>query len=94
MITNWHPLTPTHSSTPPPPTDSDLILHVPFCSIFPHSRMSSIDMKLSRYGHNKMSNFSVAEVTEKILIDTTELILDALQDDSPTTDARTSEINR
>lgn len=56
--------------------------------------MSSIDMKLSRYGHNKMSNFSVAEVTEKILTDTTELILDALKDDSPTTDARTSEINR
>lgn len=36
--------------------------------------MNPIEAKLSRFGHNKMSNFSVAEVTEKIIQDTTEIM--------------------
>lgn len=48
---------------------------------------------MSRFGHNKMSNFSVAEVTEKILSDTTQLIMDATEGEA-VADARTSEINR
>lgn len=42
--------------------------------------MNPIDAKLSRFGHNKMSNFSVAEVTEKIISSTTEALLDAMKD--------------
>lgn len=48
--------------------------------------MNPIDAKLSRFGHNKMSNFSVAEVTEQIISDTTELILDAMKDTSASSD--------
>lgn len=48
--------------------------------------MNPIDAKLSRFGHNKMSNFSVAEVTEQIISDTTELILDAMKDTAVSSD--------
>lgn len=41
--------------------------------------MNPIDAKLSRFGHNKISNFSVAEATEKILSNTTEILADALK---------------
>lgn len=51
--------------------------------------MNQIDAKLSRFGHNKMSNFSVAEVTEHILNSSTELVRNVIQDDETT-----SEINR
>lgn len=55
--------------------------------------MNPIDAKLSRFGHNKMSNFSVAEVTEKIISSTTEALLDAIKD-TARSDGGVSEINR
>lgn len=54
--------------------------------------MDPIEAKLSRFGHNKMSNFTVAEVTEKVLNDTKQIIMDTLSDAA--TDGKPSDINR
>lgn len=63
------------------------------CLLVYISRMNPIEAKLSRFGHNKMSNFSVAEVTEQIIHDTTELIRAALVADEDDNGA-VSEISR